>query len=175
LKKELYRQGLSSKNVEVMLANLDEYNNPKNISRTSWGFTWGNNYISNTFNYIAKNTESQLNTFSSTIDSSYDELSEATAKDINTSLVSLESFETSREEINTSVIIAQEIQALYDVQLEHAQKDDLFSDQLVWRIINTHINVNKAIHVLKTAQPTAEEVCHSQAAGRWKCSYWTHK
>lgn len=175
LERELSRQGVSTRNSEIILWNLDEYNNPENEDGRAGGFTWWNNFISNSYNSFINDTRNDLDTFESSIDSTFYEEANDPDNDMIGAYTSVEKLIEDKAKIDRSVLIAQDIDELYRLHLEHAQKDDLYWSQLIGRIVSTHNNLVEAIVSLKQAQPIAEEVCDSQAAGRWKCSYWNHK
>jgi hypothetical protein len=176
LEQELSRQWLNTKNAQIILGNLDTYNNATDAKARTWGFSWGNNYISNTYNSFINDTENDLDTFTSNIDAQFSERAEEDP-DLNlwNQSVSIEELSFTQEKINVSKQISIDIAKLYRLQLEHAQKDDMFGWQLVWRIVDTHIELSESIRILDQTIPIAEEVCDSQAAGRGTCSYWIHK
>ena len=175
LTKELSRQWVKTNNAEVILQNLDNYNNPENENGRVWGFTWGNNYISNTFKTLVTKTKKDLDTFSSTIQSEFNDISQESEGSIDAQSTTTDRFLTTQNKINTSIDIASDITSLYNLQLEHAQKDDIITNKLVTNIVDTHNNLVETIEVISKTIPISEEVCNSQAFWLWTCSFWTHK
>ena len=176
LEQELSRQGLKTKNADIILENLDRYNNVTDENSRTWGFTWWNNYISNTYNSFINDTENDLDTFSSNFDAQLNEIAEE-QPDLNLSnqAIPIEELSLAQEKINVSKQISTDIAKMYRLQLEHAQKDDSFGTQLRWRIIDTHLEISESIRILNQTIPISEEVCNSQWEWLGTCSYWVHK
>lgn len=171
LEKELSRQWLNTKNADIILGNLDTYNNATDDKARTWGFSWGNNYISNTYNSFINDTENDLDTFASNIDAQFSEKAEEDP-DLNlwNQAISIEELSFTQEKINVSKQISVDVAKLYRLQLEHAQKDDMFGWLLIGRIVDTHVELSESIAILDKTIPIAEHVCNSQAAGKGECS-----
>ena len=175
LRKELSRQWIKTDNAEVILQNLDNYNNPENENGRVSGFTWGNNYISNTFRSLVSNTTTELNTFESAIQSEFNERNEANWESLDAETTTIDALQNTQSKINSSVDIADWIASLYQLQLEHTQKDDILSNKLINNIESTHNSLVETIKIMNKTIPISEEVCNSQGFWLWKCSYGTHK
>jgi hypothetical protein len=149
----------------VILQNLDNYNNPENENGRVGGFTWGNNYISNTVRSLVNDTTYELDTFESALQSEFNERYEENDNDddLNAESVGIDNLLASQNKIDSSVEIGQDISALYKLQLEHAQKDDIISDKLINNITRTHLNLVETIEIMSKTIPISEEVCNSQA------------
>lgn len=174
LEKELSRQWIQHESAQIILKNLDDYNNPKSDNSSAW-FTWGNNFISNSYNAFVNDTTNDLNEYDATLDALFNESAEDPDVNLQSEFVTIDEFKTGNKKIDASIQISQDVERLYLQQLEHAQKDDSYSTKLVWRIIDTHNNINEAIRILDETRVIAEEVCDSQAAGLGTCSFWNHK
>ncbi len=175
LARELSRQWIKTENADVILQNLDRYNNPENENGRVGGFTWGNNYISNTFKSLITNTTTDLDTFESAIQSEYNERNEANQESLDGETIGIDNFQKSQSNISTSIEIADSVAKLYKLQLEHAQKDDILSNKLINNIVWTHNSLVETTEIMNKTIPISIEVCNSQGFWLWKCSYWTHK
>ncbi len=170
LEKELSRQWLKTENADVILQNLDNYNN---VADKRWwvaGFSWGNNYISNTVKSLTDDTQQDLNSYEAAIQSEFYDASQSDSLNLNSVSISTDSFWEKKDKVSASDSIAKEIEALYQLQLEHSQKDDLLANKLINSILSTHKNLEKAIEVMKATIPISQKVCNSQAAGLWHCN-----
>lgn len=156
LKKELSRQSVSGDQAEMILANLNNYNN-------KWGYSLENNPITNTYNSITNSISKEWNSFSKSISDWF--------TDNPKEKVSIQSLIKNEDKIDNTFSIKTDIQDLYEKQLPLSQIQDLNNTKLLWKIIDIHSSLWVNINLLEKTIPVSQKVCNDQAEAKWKCEY----
>lgn len=154
LQKELARQWVNPNQAEVMIQNLEKYN-------TSW-FSKDNNFITNSFNYIYSSIKNQLNDFNKTVLETFDDEKKST---------SVENFMDIKKWNELNNEIAKNIAEIYHTQIPNTSSQEELIDNVIWRLVKMHNNINNSIEVLDKTIKISQKVCNSQAFGKWKCEY----
>lgn len=154
LQKELARQWVNPNQAEVMIQNLEKYN-------TSW-FSKDNNFITNSFNYIYSNIKNQLNDFNKTVLETFDDEKKS---------IWVENFMEIKKWNEVENEIAKNIAELYHTQIPNTSSQEELIDNVIWRLVKMHNNINNSIEVLDKTIKISQKVCNSQAFGKWKCEY----
>jgi len=153
LQQELSRQWVSTKWSEAILNNLKRFNE-------TGGFSLENNFITNSFNYLAKSIESQIKAFDDSITQSFKR---------NEQEVPIANFKWLNDELSTTKNIEERIAEIYNKELPYANLQDNTTSSLQWKIIQMHQSLNRAIKTLDETIKIAQDTCNSQAQWLWKC------
>lgn len=152
LKKELQAQWLPINSSEIVLKNLDKYNN--------WWFSLDNNFITNTFDSVKDSVVSQINSFTDTILQKFKN---------NKKDVSIKDFTKSYSKLKDTKKIEELISEMYNKELPYSKLQDTSTEQLQWRIIELHYNLTQTIKTLDSSIKTSQKICNDQARWLWKC------
>ncbi|MDQ7008690.1 MAG: hypothetical protein Q9M94_00160 [Candidatus Gracilibacteria bacterium] len=163
LNKELSRQGISSNNGTAVLKDL------KDFKGNSFGFSIGNNPISNSFlNFIEEIEEpfksKTVNNFTETI------------SNISNSLPDKETFSLSEikyteKNLGNDSEVYKKIKETIKKNQAIIARQNKNTDKLQGRIIQLHINLTQTINTLEKIIPKAEKICNDQDNGNGICSY----
>ncbi|PIE85512.1 hypothetical protein CSA08_01495 [Candidatus Gracilibacteria bacterium] len=163
LKKELSRQGVSLNNSEAIIQNLKNYHENK-------GYTWDNNFISNSYDSVKKSSKKLYNTFKklkTEFSSTFKQWSDLGNKK-QTSISELARIDMN---LKVSEQIGLEILEKFNAEKDFALSEDISNTNIKGRILNLHIQITQGISTLVKIIPIAEKVCNKQATGLGKCSY----
>lgn len=154
LEKELKSQWTNLHQSDAMLSNLDKYNK-------NWWYSEGNNFITNSFDYLKNSVKSQVDSFKESI---LENFKKSSKKE-----VSIDNFSNVEENINMSKIIEEEISSLYNKELPFASFQDDTNLWLEWRILELHYDLNQAIWNLDSTIKVSQKVCNDQWKWLWVC------
>lgn len=169
LQEELSRQWLDSNNWDIILNNLDKYNN-----NSYWNV---NNRINNSFTNFNSNVENNTAavSFTSNIFKSVKQLYQKWADYLNTdwdsATVSISELVEIDSNITSASLIMQEIDSNYEKQVPFLSAQDTTSEKLFNRLITMHVDLSEAINILDKTIKISEKVCNDQDQWNWKCSY----
>lgn len=156
LARELGRQWLNAEQSQIILWNLDRYNND------GW-YSLSNNFVANSFDSIGTELWKFTDEFTDAFQKAYERYGE--------NPVPIVEFVNIKEEIAKWRIIEKEVMAFYGSNIPTAMQEDTSSEKLLSKIVSYHISLSEIIKNLDTIIPVSEAVCDSQANWTWKCSY----
>ncbi|MBW7954831.1 hypothetical protein H3C61_03385, partial [Candidatus Gracilibacteria bacterium] len=154
LEKELKSQGTSLHQSDAMLSNLDKYNE-------SGGYSEGNNFITNSFDYLKNSVKSQVDSFKESI---LENFKKSSKKE-----VPIDNFSNVEENINISKIIEEQVSSMYNKELPFANIQDDTNLGLEGRMIELHYDLNQAIGNLDSTIKVSQKVCNDQGKGLGVC------
>ncbi len=156
LSKELWRQWIKTNNSDVIIGNLDRYNN-------QWFYSIDNNFIANTFSSTSNNLWKQIDTYNETLLQKFE-------KQWKDKVQMLELVDT-EQDVQQTQDIKNMIDVVYQTELPFASLEDTSTESLQTKLVNYHINLTEIIAELDKVIPTSEKVCNDQASWLWQCSY----
>jgi len=140
LEDELARQGLSTKQSETILKNLDRYNQ-------EWGWSRDNNFITNSFQYVQNSVTTQVDMF----DEALRELTKNGEDEVP--MVAVENTKNDKE---VESAITARSRRLFEEHQISAMFQDNSSMFLEWKFIDTHADINQAINNLTNVKRVAD-------------------
>jgi hypothetical protein len=156
LSKELWRQWIKTSNSDVIVWNLDRYNN-------QWFYSIDNNFIANTFSSTSNNLWPQIDTYKETLRQKF----EKQWKD----KVPMVDLVDTEQDVQQTQDIKNMIDVVYQTELPFASLEDTATESLQTKLVNYHISLTEIIAELDKVIPTSEKVCNDQASWLWQCSY----
>lgn len=154
LLKELSRQWVSVDNRDIIMKNLDKYNQ-------EWWYSKDNNFISNSIKHIENSVWSQIDAFQDSLSWSLNpEKPEVSVGDLLQA--------TDANKITDTIRLR--VSKTYNTELPFTAIEEISTEQLRARIIQLHNNLSTSIDVLDETSKISTQVCNSQDKWNGKCN-----
>lgn len=171
--KELKRQWLSSNAINKMTKDLDKLNSclddPK---KAALDCVKQNNPFTNTINWIkdsAKELKKGFTDAVNRIDKIADKRRNSTIRENWLKDTSIYQTLSAVENKLTKEWTQAEIEQLYNFNLSLIDIPDWATKELEWKVIDAHINLNRAIKILNDTIAISQKVCNAQHSWVWIC------
>jgi hypothetical protein len=156
LRDELANQWISWSRADAVVWNLKRFNQ-------TWWYSIDNNFITNTFKYLAKSIEREIKQFKKDVFSDF-------WKDSNTKTISINNILGKDDEHKLNTSIAKKVSEMYNNELPFIAIWDTNTEMIRVNIIDMHNNLNESINMLnKETCPNAKITCESQDSWNWNC------
>lgn len=163
LRKELSRQWIPSNQAQVVMNNLEEFNQ-------NWWYSLWNNFISNSFNSMANAWWKFISAFWSFV---------TWLADIWNSIWSIFTADNtkwwvSNETINSEVskkdntkIMFESMQKVYSEQLVYAWQETTVDEKTVDELVELHLSLSRIVQVLNSTIKNSQNACNAQCVNKW--------
>ena len=147
LKEYLSNNWIPTDKQDIMLSNLDKYNENKS-------FSLNNNFVTNTFKSIQNKIQKSLKKWKD--ENIWNNIPKETKK------VSIDKIQTINNILNKNKELQNNITNLYQSEIPFATAWDITTETLRGKIINTHISIQKSIDTLEKTCILSVKVCKEQ-------------
>lgn len=164
LRKELSRQWIPANQAQVIMDNLERYNQ-------EWWFSAWNNFFTNSFNSIASAGWKFISTFWSFISWIADlwkSIWSMFSSDSNW-WVSTEFINTETSSKDNTKLMFEKMQKLYAEEQLYAWQEVIIDEKIVDELIDLHINLSNIAKTLDWTVENSENACKEQSVWEWNC------
>ncbi|NDK08720.1 hypothetical protein EOM39_05780 [Candidatus Gracilibacteria bacterium] len=159
LTKELANQGLSKKQSQIILDNLEKF-----YSKTGGGgYSTENNFVSNTIKSIANSVGIYVDTFS-------DVISYLKEQDFLGGGQVIHIVATEMKKKDETKAIYGDMGKMYSVLVKEASMQSIVDEKSIEKLITIHTTISKIIQNLEKTVDPAQKVCRDQCSGVGNCN-----
>nr|MDD3719928.1 hypothetical protein [Candidatus Gracilibacteria bacterium] len=162
LRKELSRQGLPANQAQVIMNNLEKYNQ-------NGGYSLGNNFFANSFNSMANAGGKFISSFGSFVTG---------LADVGNSIGAIFSTDTTKGGVSNEVVNAEvskkddtkamfeTMQKLYAENLNYAGQETTVDEKIVDEVVELHISLSRIAETLNSTIQNSQNACNAQCINK---------
>lgn len=163
LRKELSRQGLPANQAQVIMNNLEKYNQ-------NWWYSLWNNFFANSFNSMANAWWKFISSFWSFV---------TWLADVWNSIWAIFSTDTTKWWVSNEVVNAEvskkddtkamfeTMQKLYAENLNYAWQETTVDEKIVDEVVELHISLSRIAETLNSTIQNSQNACNAQCINKW--------